>query len=230
MPEKGKIYSGIKPAISLPLFLLLAAMVTWPLASTSEPHDHADTLFNSWLISWNSHAIVSGRNPLDLPIFQGFPDGNGRSDLLLTQSTLALPMQLAGMNAVRIHNILLVLFLAFAGFSAALLAVETGAKLPGSLFTGSVVILLPYFQSHVWHLQLFSVGFSFLAVVYAMRMLRGRSRGWQLSVLILLQCLSSLYHWYFLNLALLILTISTLFLPYKKQLLPMAGWWFAGNL
>jgi len=230
LPVWGKADSGIKPAIFLPLFLLLAVMATWPLASTSEPHDHSDTLFNSWLIAWNNHAIVTGQNPLDLPIFEGFHDGNGRNDLLITQSIIALPLQLYGMNAIRIHNILLVLFLAFAGFASALLARETGANFYGSLFTGSVVILLPYFQSHIWHLQLFSVGLSILAVVYAIRVLKSKCRGWQLAVLVFLQCLASLYHWYFLNIALLLLVISTMFLPERKRLLPMTGWWFAGNL
>ncbi len=230
MRKLGKGNSGIRPIIVLPLFLLFAVMVTWPLALTPEPHDHADTLFNSWLIAWNSHAVLSGQNPLDLPIFEGFPDGNGRNDLLLTQSMLALPLQLSGMKAVRVHNILLVLFLAFAGLAASLLAAETGASFHGSLFTGSVVIFLPYFQSHIWHLQLFSVGFSILAIVYALRILQGKCTGWQLALLVFLQCPASLYHWYYLNLVLLILAACTLFLPERKKLLRMAGWWFTGNL
>ncbi len=231
MRKMGKSNSGIKPIILLPLFLLFAVMVTWPLAVTPKPYDHADTLFNSWLITWNSHAVLSGQNPLDLPIFEGFPDGNGRNDLLLTQSMLALPLQLSGMNAIRVHNILLVLFLAFTGWTASLLASETGTSFYGSLFTGSVVILLPYFQSHLWHIQLFSVGFSILAIVYAIRILKGKCRGWQLAVLVFLQCLASLYHWYFLNLVLLILAVSTLlFFQEKKRVLKLIGWWFAGNL
>lgn len=205
-------------------------MATWPLASTSEPHDHSDTLFNSWLIAWNNHAVITGQNPLALPIFEGFPDGNGRNDLLLTQSIIALPLQLSGIDAVRVHNILLVLFLAFAGFASALLAMETGANSYGSLFAGGVVILLPYFQSHIWHLQLFSVGLSILAIAYAIRVLKGKCRGWQLAVLVFLQCLASLYHWYFMNIALFLLVISTVFLPERKQLLRMTGWWLAGNL
>lgn len=230
MPDRGKSNSGVKPIIALPLFLLFATTVTWPLAISSEPHDHVDTLFNSWLITWNNHAILTGQNPLDLPIFEGFSDGNGRNDLLLTQSLIALPLQLSGMDSVRIHNLLLVLFLAFAGYAAALLAGETGASTYGSVFTGSVVILLPYFQSHIWHVQLFSVGFSILALVYALRILKGKSTGWQLSVLIFLQCLASLYHWYFLNLAMLLLVVSALFLPERKKLLRMTGWWLVGNL
>jgi hypothetical protein len=212
------------------LFLLLAVVVTWPLAVTDNPHDHLDTLFNSWLISWNTHAVLSGENPLNLPIFAGFPDGNGRNDILLAQSTVALPLQIAGLNAVRIHNLLLVLFLAFAGVAASVLAAETGASVSGRLFTGSVVVLLPYFQSHVWHIQLFSAGFSFLAIVYALRTLKGKTPGWQLGVLVLLQCLSSLYLWYFLNLAVVLLLVTAFFLKERKKLPAVGIWWAAGNL
>ncbi|MCD6587080.1 MAG: hypothetical protein J7K88_00860 [Candidatus Fermentibacteraceae bacterium] len=228
MSEKRKLLPAATAAGGL--FLLLAVMVTWPLAVTGSPHDHVDTLFNSWLISWNTHAVLSGENPLNLPIFAGFPDGNGRNDLLLVQSAAALPMQTAGMDPVHIHNLLLVLSLAFAGFAAAVLAAETGASPPGWLFTGSVVVLLPYFQSHVWHIQLFSAGFSILAIVYALRTLKGKTTGWQLGVLVLLQCLSSLYLWYFLNLAILLLLVTAFFLKQRKKLLPAGIWWTAGNL
>jgi hypothetical protein len=230
MIEKRKNIPAATAAGMLLLILLQAVMVTWPLAVTANPRDHLDTLFNSWLISWNSHAVLSGQNHLNLPIFAGFPDGNGRNDILLSQSLAALPLQIAGINAVRVHNILLVLFLAFAGFAASVLAAEAGASLSGRLFTGSVVVLLPYFQSHIWHIQLFSTGFSLLAIVYALRTLKGKATGWQLAVLVLMQCLGSLYLWYFLNLAMLLLTITTLFLPERNKLLRVGSWWAAGNL
>ncbi|MCP4648086.1 MAG: hypothetical protein GY852_10215 [bacterium] len=230
MKKRGKTEKGFNPLFVLPLFLLLAIATTWPLALSPEPFDDADTLFNCWLLEWNNHALLTGQNPTNLPIFEGFQDGDGRNDLLLTQSLLALPMKAFGMDAVRMHNILLVLFLAFAGFTASILASETGASRYGSVFTGSVVILLPYFQSHMWHLQLFSVGLSFLAIVFALRILKGKTPGWQLAVLIFLQCLASLYHWYFLNLALLLLTASVLFLPERNKLPRMICWWTAGNL
>jgi len=226
--EKRKLLSAATAAGGL--FLILAVMVTWPLAVTGSPHDHLDTLFNSWLISWNTHAVFSGENPLNLPIFAGFPDGNGRNDILLAQSVVALPLQIAGLNAVRIHNLLLVLFLAFAGLAASVLAAETGASVSGRLFTGSVVVLLPYFQSHVWHIQLFSAGFSILAIVYALRTLKGKTAGWQLGVLVLLQCMGSLYLWYFLNLAIVLLLVTAFFLKERKHLLTVGIWWVAGNL
>ncbi len=230
MSDGGKSKKREFFLIALPLFLLLSVIATWPLAISPHPHDNADTLFNSWLISWNNHAVLNGLNPLDLPIFEGFEDGNGRNDLLLSQSLVALPLQLLGVDAVRVHNILLVLFLLFAGYASALLARETGASANGSLFTGSVVILLPYFQSHIWHLQLFSVGFSILALVYALRILNGNCKGWQLSLLVFFQCLGSLYQWYFLNLAILILALSTLFFSERKKLPRMVICWLAGNL
>ena len=230
MSDGGKSKERKISLIALPLFLLLSCVATWPLAVSPHPHDKADTLFNSWLISWNNHALLNGLNPLDLPIFESFEDGNGRNDLLLTQSLIALPLRFLGMESVRVHNILLVLFLLFAGYASALLAAETGASENGSLFTGSVVILLPYFQSHVWHLQLFSVGFSLLTLVYALRVLNGKCKGWQLSLLVFFQCLASLYQWYFLNLAILLLTLSTLFISERKKLPRLLICWLAGNI
>ena len=230
MTYRGKNGKRLFSLTALPLFLFLSVVVTWPLAVSPHPHDCADTLFNSWLITWNNHSLLNCTNPIDLPIFEGFEDGNGRNDLLISQSLVALPFQLMGIDTVRVHNILLVLFLLFAGYASALLAAETGASRYGSLFTGSVVILLPYFQSHIWHLQLFSVGFSILALVYALRFLRVNCKGWQISLLVFLQCLASLYQWYFLNLAMVLLVISTLFFNEKKKLLKMTGWWLGGNI
>ena len=82
------------------LFLLFASAVTWPLLISPDPHDHADTLFNTWLIHWNNFAIFSGNNPVNQPIFEGFQDADGRNDFLLAQSTVAIPFQLLGVNPV----------------------------------------------------------------------------------------------------------------------------------
>ncbi len=106
------------------LFLLFASVVTWPILVSPNPHDHADTLFNTWLIHWNNFAIFSGNNPVNQPIFEGFQDADGRHDFLLAQSTVAIPFQLLGVNPIRTHNLLLVLSLTFAGFAMFILAGE----------------------------------------------------------------------------------------------------------
>ena len=230
MKKRGSIGKASYSALVLPLFLFLSVYALWPLGTSPCPHDHADTLFNSWLIRWNIHSALSGENPLELPIFSGFPDGQGRSDLLLTQSLAALPLYLAGAGPVRSHNILLTAFLLLAGWAAYVLALEFGSGYGGAVFAGSAVILLPWFQSHLWHLQLFSGGLGLLAIFSAVRTAKGKSSGWQVGLFVLLQCLASLYMWYFVNIA-IVLLLPFLFLQEKRTGAgKVLAWFIAGNV
>lgn len=211
------------------LFLLASLYALWPLGTSPHPHDHADTLFNTWLVSWNAHAVLNGENPLDQPVFQGFPDGGGRSDLMLTQCAAALPLFMAGADPVRVHNLLMVFFLFLAGYAAYFLAMQCEAGQTGGLFAGAAVILLPWFQSHLWHLQLFSGGLGLLAIGFAVKTARGRASGWQIALFVLLQCLASLYLWYFMNIALALLLPFLLQRGEGKRALRTAVWFTAGN-
>ncbi len=215
--------------MALPFFAALALFALWPLGTSSHPHDHADTLFNTWLIQWNLQGPLAGENPLEPPIFQGFPDGAGRNDLLLTQSLAALPLHLAGADPVLCHNILMTLSLILAGYAAGLITLRTGGSLIGACFTGAAVILLPWFQSHLWHVQLFSAGLGLMAVYFAMKLAEDRTGGWQISLFILLQCLASLYLWFFLNIALALFIPFLLSADRRGSLPRFTGWWAAGN-
>lgn len=198
---------------SLPLLILClgaAALILRPLPFSPHPHDHADTLFNSWLVAWNHHAVTHWQNPSNTPMFAGFPDARGRNDLLLTQWLASIPLRPFTRNPVRIHNLLLWLSLTLSGFTAGKLALDRGASPRGAAFGALAFMALPYFQSHLWHLQLFSAGLSAAGIMFALRTSEGRSSGRPLSLLILLQGLASLYMWYFLNLALLVTGIRAL--------------------
>lgn len=217
---------------TFPLLLLcfgVAAAVLWPLPFSSHPHDHADTLFNTWLVAWNHHALTSSKNPVVTPQFSGFPDGQGRNDILLTQWAASLPFRALVKNPVRIHNLLLWISLALSGYAAAILARDRGASGWGAAFAGTAFISLPYFQSHLWHLQLQSAGLAVAGVLIALRAAEGRGSGWPLAPLILLQGLASLYHWYFLNLALLVILIFELLTKNRKTAWRLVVWAALGN-
>lgn len=189
------------------LCLCLAAAVTWPLAAApgAGAHDLTDTLFNTWLMAWNHHALTSLQNPLSPPIFQGQPDAEGRNDLLLTQTLAAMPLRAAGASPLEAHNLILVISLALAGFSVFLLAESCGIGTAGSLFSAGAFVCLPFFQSHLWHVQLFSCSIAILAVRQFLTASDGRARSWPVAPLILLQCAASLYYLVFLDIALLLL-------------------------
>ena len=208
----------------------LAAAVTWPLAVRpgAGAHDPTDTFFNTWLMAWNHEALTHFENPLAPPVFEGQPDAGGRNDLLLTQSLAAMPLRFAGLSPLAAHNLILVASLAFAGFALFLLAGQLGTPAPGALFAAGAFVCLPFFQSHLWHIQLFSAGIAVMALRQAVRIAQGERGAPWLGALVALQCMASLYYALFLGLALL------LFLPWAarsggwKALLRVSLWTLAG--
>lgn len=198
--------------------LILSAAVTWPMAVSGRSYDRTDTLFNSWLMSWNFHAAANLQNPLEPPVFLGQPDGSGRHDFLFTQTLAGLPLLAAGTSSLRVHNVIFVLSLAFAGFAGYLLALRLGIPAAGAVFAGGALVCLPFFQSHLWHLQLMSAGIWILALERALRTAEDPPGGWTLAVLILLQGLACLYYWLFLNISLVFLLA---FLALRKNWTPL---------
>ena len=228
MPES--MIAGRKLALPYLLYLVGAAVLTFPLLFSGNAYDSVDTLFNSWLLDWNSHAATHLQNPLEPPVFQGFTDGAGRSDLLLTQSVLAVPLHAMGVDPLRIHNILFVIFLGFAGFATHLLARDLGLTEAGSWFAGMSFMFLPFFQGHMWHLQLMSAGITVLCIRQALGYVRGERSGFSVSLLILLQGAASLYYWYFLDLALFIMLAWCLAGSSRRKAPPLLGWIVLGNV
>jgi len=215
------------PAI---LFILTASLVTWPMVISSRAFDNADTLFNTWLISWNIHAVSSLQNPLHPPVFLGQEDAYGRNDLMLTQSITALPLTLFGTQPLRTHNILFVLWLAFAGFAVFLLGLDVGLNRVGGIFAGIAFICLSFFQGHLWHLQLMSTGLGILAIRQGLGYLNGNRKVWIVGLLILLQGMASLYYWYFINFAMMLMVIWALLKKDKRIVLHLFLWIAVGNL
>lgn len=230
--NKGDARPGfVEVATAVLLCSALAAAVTWPLAARpgAGAHDGTDTFFNTWLMAWNHEALTNLQNPLDAPIFEGQPDAGGRSDLLLTQTLVAMPLRFAGLGPLAAHNLVLVLSLAFSGLAVFLLARQVGCGRAGAMFAGGAFVCLPFFQSHLWHMQLFSTGLSVMAIRQAFRISSGSGRGFWLGILVALQCMASLYYLVFLDLAIL------LYLPWAarrggwRAALGTGLWTLAGN-
>ncbi|MBD3278255.1 MAG: hypothetical protein GF388_08145 [Candidatus Aegiribacteria sp.] len=212
------------------IMLVLSAAVTWPMAISGRSYDRSDTLFNSWLLSWNFHAAANFDDPLEPPIFLGQPDGSGRNDFLFTQTLAGMPLLAAGLTPLRVHNILFVLSLAFAGLAGYLLALRIRIPVPGAVFAGGALVCLPFFQSHLWHLQLMSAGLWILALERAFHVVEKPPGGWSIAVLILLQGLACLYYWLFLNVSLVVLLAFLALGKNWKALKSIALRMLAGNL
>jgi hypothetical protein len=219
----GEAGTARQHAAAAVVLLVLACVVTWPMAAVGGAHDHADTLYNSWLLAWNHHALAGLEDPLTPPIFLGQPDAHGRGDLLLTQAVIGIPLLRLGLSPLRVHNLLFVVSVAFAGYATMLLARRLGADLWGGMFAGCACVCLPYFQSHLWHLQLASAGLGVLAVERGLAFLDRRSSGWWIPPLVLLQGCASLYHWLFTIMALAMVAAWGLLRRGPRRALALAG-------
>jgi len=120
----------MKHVTAFGFFLLLAIALTWPLAIQlhTAVADHGDPLLNAWIIDWNCHALTHAPLRLfDAPIFHPAKFPLAFSEHMTGVALLVLPFHLAGLGAVAVYNIAILLSFALAGYGAFVLArVVTG--------------------------------------------------------------------------------------------------------
>lgn len=184
---------------SLALFVVLAVVHTWPLASAPgrlSRNDNGDTVLHEWTIAWVAHQIV--RDPVhlfDANIF--YPEKNtlAYSDHLVVQALMVAPLLWAGASPVLCYNLLLIAGFALTGWATALAVGRwTGSwyagVLSGSLaaFNALTLTRLPQIQDQ--HLEFFP-----LALVALDRLLVEPrvTRGLRLAAWYVLQALTSGY-------------------------------------
>ena len=199
-----------QPLIQLSLFAALATLHTWPLA-TDPAHltrlDNDDTAFNTWVVAWVAHQVVS--DPLNLfqaPIFHPAPDALAFSEHIFVPTMMGAPLLWAGMSPVLVYNVLVWLGLALSGFAMCVVI----HRWTGSSVAGIVAGCLYAFNAHLLtrypHLQALHMQF-FPFVLYAFdRVLSGgRARhAVLLCVTFLLQSLCSNYTMVLMSCALLV--------------------------
>jgi hypothetical protein len=188
--EAGFVDSSIRPqdtCDSLPLkppmfrrhweaaatFLLLLVLMSNPLVlhlwNTVE--DKQDSLLNTWIIAWVGHALVT--DPLHLynsNIFFPYPNTLAFSEILLPQGLLALPISLATDNTIFGYNMVLVAMLFLDAFAMYLLVLDwTHSRAAGSI-AGIVYAFNPFNLGNFAQIQLLSLGWLPLAIMYLRRM------------------------------------------------------------
>ena len=142
---------------TLALFLILAVVHTWPLAS--DPFhlartDSSDEILNIWILGWIAHLVP--RAPLrlfDAPMF--YPEAHtlAYADHLLPQGLMGAPLLWLGASPVAVYNVLLMLGLALSGWAMSLVV----TRWTGSVAAGVVAGMLYGFNAHelsrFFHLQ-----------------------------------------------------------------------------
>lgn len=138
-------------------FLVLAVAITWPLA-TNLPHvvpDLGDPLLNAWIVDWVTYALSHA--PLSLfdgPIYWPARYSIAFSENMTGIALFALPFRAAGLDALTVYNIALLLGFALSGYGAWVLArVVTGNDV-ASLVAGVIHAFASFKIAHIQHLQI----------------------------------------------------------------------------
>lgn len=198
------------PAIAaLPLFVALAVIHTWPLA-TDPAHlsrnDNGDTLFNEWVLAWVTYQAPRDlRHLFDANILYPERSTLAFSDALIFQSILAAPVLWLGGSPVLAYNLVLIAGFALTGWAMCLVVRRwTGSWLAG-LVAGMIFGVNAHTLTRLPHLQAQHGEFLPLAMLAFDALLRqpGARTALQLGAAVALQGLASIYLLVFTTVALI---------------------------
>ena len=169
----------MRSAAVFAFFLAYAIFATRPLAfhGATETLIGADPLSHLWTVTWlTGHAFEPSR------IFQGnvfHPAAHAvlLTDLSMGTAVLVLPLRLATTEPLVLFNAATILALAFGGWAFhALVHGLTGHRWAG-LLTGILAAFSSHQMSHVYHLNLLSIGWLALFLLGLHRVVQRGSRG-----------------------------------------------------
>ena len=139
------------------LFVLFAAIMTWPQARVLTTHamDHHDVFFNLWRLRWIAHALAT--SPADLfngNIFEPERGVLAYSDAMLVEGVLAAPLLWAGIPPVLVHNLMLLGAIIASGVGAFVLARHLTGNGGAAVAAGVIFAFAPYRFDHYMHMEL----------------------------------------------------------------------------
>ena len=171
------------------------------------PDDLGDPLFNTWVVNWDIHALVSDpANILNANIFHPYKEVLAYSDLMIAPAILGLPAKLLTGNPIFTYNFIFLLLIVLAATSIYLLVTHL-TKTPIAGFTcGCLYAFSAYRFAEAGHLQLMADFFIPLGFLFAHKYIeRHRLRDLVfVAVMVALQAASAWYYAIYFVLALAI--------------------------
>ncbi|HVS31809.1 MAG TPA: hypothetical protein VMS98_10165 [Thermoanaerobaculia bacterium] len=138
------------------LFIVLAILMTWPLARNLERAvaDPGDPYVNIWVLDWGYWSTI--HHPLSL--FHANAFHPSRYSLAFTENLygitlLLIPARLAGATPMLAHNLAVLAGFAFSGFAAYLLGRYVSGSYPAGLAAGVFYAFVPFRFTHRPHVQ-----------------------------------------------------------------------------
>jgi hypothetical protein len=192
----------------LALFVLLAVVHTWPLATAPGRlgrNGQADTQLNAWTMAWVAHQIVQDPAQLfDANIFYPERHTLAFSEHLFVQSMLGAPVRWSGGSPILVYNLVLLAGFALSGWVTAIVIERwTGSWLAG-IMSGSLMAFNALTLTRFPHIQLQHIEFFPLALAAFDRLLVSPrvKHAIALAVWYVLQTLTSMYFLVFVTIAL----------------------------
>lgn len=143
------------------LFLALSVLYTWPLAIrlTTATSDLGDPLLNTWILDWVSRALV--HHPFSLfqaPLFHPARFPLAFSENMIGIAAFVMPFRLAGVPALAVHNLAMLLGFATSGYAASVLGRTLTRSSPSSVGPGVIAGILyafvPFRFDHLPQVQI----------------------------------------------------------------------------
>lgn len=154
---------------SFALFVALAVIHTWPLASAPAQlsrNDNADTVLNEWIVAWVAHQAATDPARLwDANIF--YPEKNtlAYSEPLLVPAALGAPLLWAGQSPVLVYNLLVLAGLTLTAWAGCLVVHRWTGDLAAGIVSGTLIAFNAHTLTRLPQLQAFHVEFLPLALL-----------------------------------------------------------------
>jgi hypothetical protein len=174
---RGRAIAG-EGAIVL-FFLLLAAFAVRPILADPARSTLAsgDPFVDLWTIDWLSKHFFEPGQIFQGNIFHPTPHAVLFSDLSLGTVVLLLPFRPFISDPVPLYNLALALALAFAGWAFCALARDLTGSLAAGLLSGTLAGFGSHQMSHLYHLNLLSIGWLALLLLGLHRLVRDAGPG-----------------------------------------------------
>lgn len=170
----------LRHGIAFVLYGLIACLLFSPLLVHLSTHllDAAsgDPLLQVWVTQWTIHKLTTSiSHYFDANIFYPYSNTFAFHDHMLGVGILGLPLQCAWQNPILTFNLLLLLSFAFSAFSMYLLAYELCKHRYAAFLAGTIFGFLPYRMAHLDHLNLLSIYWLPLSILFLTRVILART-------------------------------------------------------
>ena len=178
MKQSGRQTTALRVLTPFAIIAGVELVIFWPLIQrlSTALHDRFDTMLNTWILTWQAHELV--RAPLSVfnaPIFHPLPDMLALSEIIWPAAPMTVPILAASGNPLLVYNLTFLgtVFLAAAGMY--LLALYVTRNRGAALLAGLFYAFSPYQFGHIPQVQLLSIGWLPLTLLYLDRFwARGR--------------------------------------------------------